>query len=47
VTGTLSIDQVVDVLMRLLASNWVLPGRDRSHLVSTMEWLLQPPPPAG
>jgi AcrR family transcriptional regulator len=47
VAGTLSTDQVVDVLMRLLASSWVLPGRDRSHLVSTMEWLLQPPPPAG
>ena len=47
VAGTLSIDQVVDVMMRLLASSWVLPERDRSHLVATMAWLLQPPPPAG
>jgi len=46
VAGTLSTDQVVDVLMRLLASSWVLPGRDRSHLVATMQWLLQPTPPA-
>jgi AcrR family transcriptional regulator len=43
VAGTLTTDQVVDVLMRLLASNWVLPGRDRSHVAATMEWLLQPP----
>jgi hypothetical protein len=40
VAGALSPQQVVDVMMRLLTTSWVLPGRDRSHLVATMDWLL-------
>ncbi len=47
VAGTLSAEQVLDVIMRLLTTGWVLPGRDRSHLVATMDWLLHGPSPAG
>ena len=48
VSGTLSIDQVVDVLMRLLASSWRLAGAGPAHTSEvTMEWLLQPPTSAG
>jgi AcrR family transcriptional regulator len=47
VAGALSAEQVMDVIMRLLTTGWVLPGRDRSHLVATMVWLVQGPCPAG
>jgi AcrR family transcriptional regulator len=47
VAGALSPQQVVDVMMRLLTTSWVLPGRDRSHLVATMDWLLHATMPAG
>jgi AcrR family transcriptional regulator len=46
VAGVLSAQQAVDIMARLLATSWVLPARDRSHLVATMEWLLHASPPA-
>ncbi|MGA7419402.1 MAG: TetR/AcrR family transcriptional regulator [Acidimicrobiales bacterium] len=46
VAGALSAQQVVDIMARLLATSWVLPARDRSHLVATMDWLLDASPSA-
>jgi AcrR family transcriptional regulator len=37
--GVLGPDALVDVMVRLQATVWLLPTRERSHLVSAMRWL--------
>ena len=38
--GGLSVEQLADVVVRLLASNWIMPGPDADQLVETVRGLL-------
>ncbi len=40
--GVLEPDSLVDVLVRLQATVWLMPSPERTHLVSAMRWLAAP-----
>jgi AcrR family transcriptional regulator len=40
--GVLTPDQALDIILRILATSWILPTGDGSHLVSAATWLAQP-----